>query len=142
MIAVWLPGRASKLTPSLKFDYLIRTNGATAVSTSTLRNDGTSYTTGYALYDGLLRKRQSQGPAPGGGRVLTDTFYDSRGLVTATDSDYYNEDDPGTTLYTPKRSADVPRQDADDVQRDGMADRADPSRARQREVAHDHRVRR
>ncbi|GAB3984111.1 RHS repeat-associated core domain-containing protein [Actinoallomurus acanthiterrae] len=110
LISVWLPGRASNLTPSLKFDYLIRTNGATAVSTSTLRNDGTSYTTGYALYDGLLRKRQSQGPAPGGGRVLTDTFYDSRGLVTATDSDYYNEDDPGTTLYTPKSSADVPSQ--------------------------------
>lgn len=108
---MWLPGRASATqTPNLKFDYLIGSNGATAVSTSTLRHDGTSYTTGYALYDGLLRPRQAQGPAPGGGRVITDTFYNSRGLVAATDSDYYNESDPGTTLFTPASSADVPSQ--------------------------------
>ncbi|GII54062.1 hypothetical protein Pth03_24510 [Planotetraspora thailandica] len=113
LTGVWMPGHAKASfpsAPSMKFGYLIRTDGPTAVSTSTLRNDGATYTTGYALYDGLLRQRQTQQPAPGGGRVVDGVFYDTRGLVAKTDQAYYTEGAPGTTLWTPASDDDVPGQ--------------------------------
>ncbi|MEV4110409.1 polymorphic toxin-type HINT domain-containing protein [Nonomuraea sp. NPDC049695] len=113
LTGVWLPGHAKSTYPSapnMKFGYQIRTDGPTTVSTSTLRNDGVSYTTGYALYDGLLRARQTQQPAPGGGRVVDDTLYDTRGLVYKTNADYYAEGSPGSTLWTPASDDDVPGQ--------------------------------
>jgi RHS repeat-associated protein len=113
LTAVWLPGRAKSThltTPSMKFGYTIRSNAPTTVSTSTLRNDGATYTTGYALYDGLLRPRQTQQPAPGGGRLVSDTIYDTRGLVAKTNQDYYNELAPGSDLWLPPSDDDVPGQ--------------------------------
>ncbi|MBB2743669.1 UNVERIFIED_ORG: RHS repeat-associated protein [Microbispora rosea subsp. rosea] len=113
LAGVWLPGRAKATydsTPNMKFGYGIRTDGPTTVTTSTLRNDGATYTTGYALYDGLLRHRQTQQPAPGGGRVVNDTLYDTRGLVYKTNQDYYVEGTPGATLWTPASDDDVPGQ--------------------------------
>ncbi|GAA3817900.1 hypothetical protein GCM10022226_43070 [Sphaerisporangium flaviroseum] len=113
LTAVWLPGHAKATypaVPNMRFGYQIRTDGPTAVSTSTLRDDGTTYATGYALYDGLLRARQTQQPAPGGGRLVNDTFYDPRGLVTKTNDDYYTEGSPGTTLWSPASDDDVPGQ--------------------------------
>ncbi|MFC4585791.1 polymorphic toxin-type HINT domain-containing protein [Sphaerisporangium corydalis] len=112
LTGVWLPGRAKATyatTPNMRFGYQIRTDGPTAVSTATLRNDST-YMTGYALYDGLLRARQTQQPAPGGGRLVNDTFYDARGLVAKSNDDYYTEGSPGTTLWTPASDDDVPGQ--------------------------------
>ncbi|MFC3980082.1 polymorphic toxin-type HINT domain-containing protein [Streptosporangium jomthongense] len=113
LTGVWLPGHARATyasTPNMRFGYQIRTDGPTTVSTSTLRDDGTTYTTGYALYDGLLRARQTQQPAPGGGRLINDTLYDTRGLVYKTNDDYYTEGDPGGTLWVPASDDDVPGQ--------------------------------
>ncbi|MGW4638474.1 polymorphic toxin-type HINT domain-containing protein [Sphaerisporangium sp. NPDC004334] len=113
LTGVWLPGRAKATyptTPNMEFGYRIRTDGATAVSTSTLRNDGATYITGYTLYDGLLRPRQTQQPAPGGGRLIDDTFYDARGLVAKSNDDYYTEGTPGAALWTPASDDDVPGQ--------------------------------
>ncbi|GIH60646.1 polymorphic toxin-type HINT domain-containing protein [Microbispora siamensis] len=113
LTGVWLPGHAKATyasAPNMKFGYQIRADGPTTVTTSTLRNDGANYTIGYALYDGLLRARQTQQPAPGGGRVVNDTLYDSRGLVYKTNDDYYVEGAPGATLWTPASDDDVPGQ--------------------------------
>lgn len=113
LTGVWLPGRARTTygsAPNMKFGYEVRADGPTTVSTSTLRNDGTRYTTGYALYDGLLRARQTQQPAPGGGRVVNDTLYDTRGLAAKANQEYYAEGSPGSTLWTPASDDDVPGQ--------------------------------
>ncbi len=105
LTGVWLPGRTRSSDPNnpgphLKFAYLVRANGPTAVSTSELRNNGT-YTTSYALFDGLLRPRQTQAPSKdGAGRVLTDTIYDTAGRVLDSNGPYYNTDAPGTDLYS------------------------------------------
>ena len=65
---VWLPGRAKATeTANLKFAYLLRTNAPTVVSTSTLNHEA-QYVTTHALFDGLLRNRQTQAPSPSGGR--------------------------------------------------------------------------
>ena len=72
-----------------------------AVSTSELRNNG-SYTTSYALLDGLMRPHQSQTPsADGTGRVITETIYDNRGQVLDSNGPFYNGDAPTSDLFLP-----------------------------------------
>ncbi|HZM83376.1 MAG TPA: hypothetical protein VFC19_47280 [Candidatus Limnocylindrales bacterium] len=98
--AVWLANRsrAAAENPNHKFAYMVTSGAPVAVASSTLRTDGTSYNISYQIYDSLLRPRQTQTPAPGGGRVITDTSYDSRGLAVRTLSDIYNSSAPAATL--------------------------------------------
>lgn len=118
LTAVWLPGRdrSTGQTASTTYTYLVRASGgASAVTTSSLNNAGTGYISSYTIYDGLLRPRQTQAPAAdlGGGRVITDTIYDSRGLVATTNAAYYNSSAPGTALVTPTGDNVVPGQTVD-----------------------------
>ncbi|MGW1061187.1 RHS repeat-associated core domain-containing protein [Micromonospora rubida] len=97
---VWLPGRDPAQSPSAEYSYLVRTDGANAVSTRTLLPDG-GYDTEYELYDGLMRPRQTQAPAAGGGRLVSDTVYDSRGLLVKENGPYHNDGPPGTDVLIP-----------------------------------------
>ncbi|MEV0734004.1 RHS repeat-associated core domain-containing protein [Polymorphospora sp. NPDC050346] len=110
LTAVWLPGR-NKATQSANatFSYLIRNDAATVVSSSRLNPAG-AYNTIYALYDGLLRVRQTQSTSPSGGRLLTDTFYDTAGREVKTFGSYHADGAPGTTLVTATEQALVPTQ--------------------------------
>ncbi|MEV6494619.1 RHS repeat protein, partial [Actinoplanes sp. NPDC051633] len=103
-LGVWLPGRseAGGDGPNLRYRYFIRADGASAVATESLRANG-NYLGSYAIYDGFMRPRQTQSPGWGTGgkvegRVITDTVYDSRGLVVKTNDAYYAEGATGTTL--------------------------------------------
>ncbi|HEY4024864.1 MAG TPA: RHS repeat protein, partial [Candidatus Dormibacteraeota bacterium] len=74
--AVWLPGRPKGVqSASTTYSYLVSTTSPTAVTTGRLGPNG-SYVTTYALYDGLLRPRQTQASAVGssGGVLVTDTL--------------------------------------------------------------------
>ncbi|MDX3456196.1 hypothetical protein PV396_30370 [Streptomyces sp. ME02-8801-2C] len=97
---LWLANRSksSGQTASLVYTYAISNSAASVVSTGKLNNDGTTYDTTYALYDALLRPRQTQTPAPGGGRVIAETKYDSRGLAVEADADYTDNTSPSGTL--------------------------------------------
>jgi RHS repeat-associated protein len=99
--AVWLADRskADGQTPNEKYTYLVRTGAPSVITTEAVRDDG-GYDAEYEFFDGRLRQRQTQKPAPDGGRVVTDTFYDSRGLKTKTNDVYWNEGTAGTTLAT------------------------------------------
>ncbi|MER7246937.1 RHS repeat-associated core domain-containing protein [Kribbella sp. NPDC000426] len=110
--AVWLPDRskAAGKTPNTKYSYLIRQDAPSVITTEEIRDDGT-YEAGYDLYDGQLRERQTQDPAPDGGRVVTDTFYDARGLEVKSNGAYWNSGAAGTTLLTGVSDAAVPGQD-------------------------------
>ncbi|GKQ37326.1 ricin-type beta-trefoil lectin domain protein [Streptomyces sp. A012304] len=95
---VWLPGRAKASDlPNTEYVYSIRADGPTSVTTKTLRANG-NVTVSHALYDGLLRERQTQAPTPNTGRVLTLTEYDSRGLAIIQHGPFYNLNDPDTQL--------------------------------------------
>nr|WP_088642333.1 RHS repeat-associated core domain-containing protein [Micromonospora wenchangensis] len=110
LTAVWLPGRnKATQTATATFNYLIRNDAATVVSTSRLNPAG-AYNTMYALYDGLLRPRQTQTPSPSGGRLLTDTFYDTAGREVKMFGSYHATGVPGTTLDTATDRAFVPNQ--------------------------------
>ncbi|MFF3381153.1 polymorphic toxin-type HINT domain-containing protein [Streptomyces sp. NPDC002680] len=98
---VWLADRdrGSGQTPTHKFEYKIQNTDASWVATKSLNNDGTSYRTEYAIYDGLLRLRQTQSPAASGtGRTITETKYDTRGLTVSTSADYIDTTAPSGKL--------------------------------------------
>lgn len=95
---VWLPNRSTSQTPNYEYGYNLTDGQITSVATSTLRNDGTQKT-GYELYDGLLRLRQTQSPGPGGGRVVADTFYNSIGKPEKKYAPYYAQNAPSGVLF-------------------------------------------
>ncbi|MFD1322244.1 polymorphic toxin-type HINT domain-containing protein [Micromonospora sonneratiae] len=112
LLKVWQPGRLKSSypnAPSTEFAYLVRNNAPTAVTVKTLLPTQ-SYLTSITLYDGLMRERQTQTKAPGGGRVLTDTVYDSRGLVDWVSNPYYDSTNtsPNTTLVAGPGTAAIP----------------------------------
>ncbi|SMD27516.1 RHS repeat-associated core domain-containing protein [Kibdelosporangium aridum] len=95
---VWLPNRPTTGKPSFKYDYLIRNDGASVVSTTKLGPNNTEVTSN-DLYDGLLRLRQHQAPAMGGGRLIVDTRYDSFGRQWKKTQPYFNSAAVDTTLW-------------------------------------------
>jgi RHS repeat-associated protein len=98
---VWLADRVTGQTPSYEFTYTIAEGKPVAVGTKTLGNGGVQRTS-YALYDGFLRPRQTQDPGPDGGSLLSDTFYDERGLVAKEFATYYADVAPSTGLFKPE----------------------------------------
>ncbi|MCY9785219.1 hypothetical protein KIK06_15145 [Nocardiopsis sp. EMB25] len=107
---VWLADRKRELgfTPSLRFEYQVAKDTPTTVTTHALNADG-DYTTSYKILDGFLRQRQTQAPAPGGGRVVTDTFYDSRGNTVTERDPYYNAEVPSSALFIVANADEIPR---------------------------------
>lgn len=111
LTGVWLPtrSRANGQSPSMTFAYRLpsrdadgQADGVSAITTQVLGPNG-AYTTSRELYDGLLRQRQTQAPAGdgSGGRVITDTFYDTAGRAYKANGGYYANGAPSTTLFAP-----------------------------------------
>ncbi|NUP43860.1 MAG: RHS repeat-associated core domain-containing protein, partial [Streptomyces sp.] len=91
--AVWDHGRPTSAPADYTVDYQVSRTAPTVVTTRRM-NDAQGYATSTALYDALLRPRQTQDPTPQGGRLVTDTFYDTRGWTWKTNNSWW---DPGTT---------------------------------------------
>jgi RHS repeat-associated protein len=96
---VWLPNRLKALgkTPNHVYAYNVTSTDMSWVSTSTLKGDATGYNTAYAFYDSQLRPRQTQSPTPEGGRLITVTLYDTRGMAVSQHNDIWDS----TTLPEP-----------------------------------------
>ncbi|WP_406674775.1 hypothetical protein WBK31_11345 [Nonomuraea sp. N2-4H] len=109
LIKVWQPDRskAAGQSPSTEYSYLVRNDGPSVITTKTLNADGT-YTTSHELFDGLMRERQTQEPAPidetapdpalREGRTITDTFYNSQGEESKANTGYFATGNPSTEL--------------------------------------------
>ncbi|MFJ6938604.1 ricin-type beta-trefoil lectin domain protein [Streptomyces sp. NPDC101132] len=93
--------------PMHTFQYQIAEHQTPTVVTGELRDNGT-YETSVTIYDGLLRPRQVQKEAAGGGRIVTDTFYNQNGTIRQTNNDYYAEGEPGTKIFVPETVFHVP----------------------------------
>jgi RHS repeat-associated protein len=107
---VWLPGRATSATPNLAYAYQVRADAATVVSTTALTPSGGT-TTSHTLYDGRLRPRQTQAPAAGsGGRIITDTLYDTAGRVVKQNGPYVADGAASATMFLPLPDAHIPSQ--------------------------------
>lgn len=88
---VWLPNRLKALgrSPNYVYTYNITRSAMPWVSTATIKGDGSGYNTSYALFDSMLRPRQAQVPSPGGGSIISQTLYDTRGLSVSTQADIW-----------------------------------------------------
>ncbi|MEU2156765.1 RHS repeat-associated core domain-containing protein [Streptomyces sp. NPDC019396] len=90
---VWLPNRLRETyeTPSYSYAYHVtaKENDWSWVSTTSVSPQ--AYITTYEIYDSLLRLRQVQAPSPVGGRVISQTLYDERGLAATAESDIWDE---------------------------------------------------
>ncbi|MEU6901659.1 RHS repeat domain-containing protein [Streptomyces virginiae] len=107
--ATWLPNRAQSQSPNLKYDYLLERGKQPWTSKGTLAADG-SYKTIYSISDALLRPLQTQISSPGGGRILTDTRYDSRGLAYESYADIWDKDKAPEGVYTRAEYGSTPAQ--------------------------------
>jgi YD repeat-containing protein len=121
MTEVWLPNRSrgAGYAPNMKFAYHLDNAKPSWVSTSTLKKDGDTYNTAYELYDALLRPLQTQSPTPQGGRLLTDTRYDTRGLAYETYADIFDTTSTPNGTYTRAAYGEAPVQTETDF--DGAA---------------------
>ncbi|WP_340685001.1 RHS repeat-associated core domain-containing protein [Amycolatopsis coloradensis] len=108
-VAVWTPTwtkAAHPEVPAVRTAYLVRGDKPTVVTSTRIGPTGAehSWTT---IYDGLLRARQVQLPAIGGGRLLTDTRHDSQGRAWKTTQPYYNDKPVDDALWVAS-DVDVP----------------------------------
>ncbi|MFB6719347.1 RHS repeat-associated core domain-containing protein [Kribbella sp. NPDC056345] len=111
LTGVWLPSQAPASTKlaNTKYTYTISNTVASTIRTDQLNIEANGYNTGYQLFDSLLRDRQSQSPGADGGRVISETRYNSRGLPVYTNSDIWNSAAPAPALVAIP-NASVPNQ--------------------------------
>ncbi|MEO3752480.1 polymorphic toxin-type HINT domain-containing protein [Streptomyces sp. B6B3] len=100
----------TSFSPTYEFTYRVTEGQPVAVGTRTPGHNGGQLPTSYVLYDGFLRERQTQALGPDGGRLLTDTFYDARGLAERTFATYYADGAPTQTIFSPENALDVETQ--------------------------------
>ncbi|MFE1909507.1 ricin-type beta-trefoil lectin domain protein, partial [Streptomyces gardneri] len=106
--SVWTAGQNPATDkPAYAFEYRLAEHQPPAVTSRTLRDNGT-YGEAVAIYDGLLRKRQTQADAVGGGRVVTDTLYNANGTVRQTNNGYYTTGRPERSIFVPETVFSVP----------------------------------
>ncbi|MFV2116385.1 RHS repeat-associated core domain-containing protein [Micromonospora sp. LOL_025] len=109
---VWLPGRAKATFPSdptTGYTYNLSKTSVSTITTRSLNAKG-GFDLSHALIDALGRPRQTQEPGHGGGRVMTDTFYDAAGRIYQANSAYYNSNPIDLTKIESPLSKDVPSQ--------------------------------
>ncbi len=98
--SVWKPDRSRSLgdAASIVYAYSVNNDKETWVRTDALKADGQTYNSSYEIFDGLLRSRQKQVPAPNGGRVISETLYDDRGLAYVKNEQVHDNLVPSGTL--------------------------------------------
>ncbi|MFE2419003.1 RHS repeat-associated core domain-containing protein [Streptomyces hokutonensis] len=113
-VAAWDATQPATDDPTVKYTYTTDPGKPVSVVTDSLADnpkttagDGT-YESATTIYDGLGRERQTQTPAVGGGRLITDTLHNSAGQVRYTRNAYYMEGDPTTDLVVPSSESLVP----------------------------------
>ncbi|WP_406492461.1 RHS repeat-associated core domain-containing protein [Streptomyces sp. NBC_01604] len=110
--AVWLPSRSRSggQSANYTYDYSVTSDRPSWTSTGSLKADGDTYNTSYTVYDSLLRTLQTQSPTALGGRMLTDTRYDNRGLAYETYAEIFDQDHTPTGTYTRAEYGEAPKQ--------------------------------
>lgn len=100
LTSVWLPNqsKAAGKIANTKYTYSVSNTAPSSVRTDSLNTTANGYLTSYAIFDSLLRPRQTQEPGANGGRIIESTLYNSWGQVFEVDADLYNSTAPSGTL--------------------------------------------
>ena len=109
--ATWLPNhlRSANYGANYTYAYSVSNSAPSWSSTSTIRAEGV-YNTSYTIYDSLLRPLQTQSPTANGGRLLTDTRYNSRGLAYETYADVFDSTATPSGTYARAAYGGAPKQ--------------------------------
>jgi len=103
LTSVWKDSRPTSDTANVTYAYTVSDTSISGVVTETLNEEG-NYVPSVTIYDSLGRVRQTQTLATtpsGDGSLITDTFYDSRGWVSQTNTNYYDDAaEPSLSLVT------------------------------------------
>ncbi|MCW6005022.1 hypothetical protein K1W54_10560 [Micromonospora sp. CPCC 205371] len=112
-VAAWGPGWSRvdhPDTPTASYRYRMKNDGPSAIMSFVLKADGGQRLDGIALFDALLRPVQQQAPTPQGGRLVSSTRYDTRGLTEWTSGpNWVDGVGPGTDLVAISLGADHAR---------------------------------
>ncbi|MEU5243819.1 RHS repeat-associated core domain-containing protein [Streptomyces asoensis] len=102
---IWTPTRPAATypdSPTHTFSYTVRNDGPNVITSSSLDHNSV-YKSSYVIYDGQLRVRQTQSPSPdGAGRLVSENFYDTRGLAWRTSGTYFATGQAESVLVTGK----------------------------------------
>ncbi|GAA3907225.1 RHS repeat-associated core domain-containing protein [Streptomyces lannensis] len=107
---VWQHNRPTSAPADTKYDYTVLPNSQSGTTTQTL-NDSLGYATSYNLVDSLGRPRQTQTPTPQGGRLITESFYDSHGWVWKKNNAYWDPNGLPTLATASVQDSQIPNQD-------------------------------
>ncbi|MFE4637104.1 RHS repeat-associated core domain-containing protein [Streptomyces sp. NPDC056773] len=107
LVKSWESGGDRAGPADTEYEYLVRTDGPSVVTTKTLQ-DGGKHTVQHEFYDGLMRERQTQTTrsdlnettASRTGRVVTEQHYNTLGQITKESGPYLEKANPATSLVT------------------------------------------
>jgi RHS repeat-associated protein len=100
LTSVWDASRPATSAANDIYSYAVSNSAPTVITTQRLNNES-GYITSTALFDALLRLRQTQQPTPQGGMLVTDNFYDSRGWQWKTNTNWWDSGaTPGSAIVT------------------------------------------
>ncbi|WP_157546066.1 RHS repeat domain-containing protein [Hamadaea tsunoensis] len=93
---VWAPGRSKTdfpLSPSTRYAYSMGGTAAPAYTEMQTLLENGQYLTTYTILDGFGQTRQVQTDPvnDGGGRLITDSYFDSHGWPAKTHATYFND---------------------------------------------------
>ncbi|MGW4382509.1 RHS repeat-associated core domain-containing protein [Kitasatospora sp. NPDC004531] len=108
---VWTQSRPTSQPANFKYGYTVSNTGLSGATTDKL-NDALDYLTSTTVYDSFGRVRQTQAPTPQGGRLITESFFDSHGWVTKSNKAFWDPDNlPAMALATNALDQLVPDQE-------------------------------
>ncbi len=117
LTAVWKDSRPTSDAANTLYSYTVSNSTVSGATTQTLNDEG-GYNTSVTIDDSLGRVRQTQAPTPQGGRLISDTFYDSRGWVYKKNTNYWDSTTTPTVALV--SVADNVVADQDDYVLDGL----------------------
>ncbi|AVT39612.1 RHS repeat domain-containing protein [Plantactinospora sp. BB1] len=91
-------GRENSPSTAFTYHYAPGRDAYPYVATKTLHAGG-NYRIVYEIFDALLRPRQTQTDAVGGGRIISDTLYDKAGRREMTYAPHHEPGTPGGGLW-------------------------------------------
>ncbi|MEV4560294.1 RHS repeat-associated core domain-containing protein [Kitasatospora sp. NPDC049285] len=110
LTSVWQNNRVTSDPANLLYTYTVSQTGVSGTTTQTL-NDSLGYVTSYSINDSLGRVRQTQAPTPKGGRLITESFYDSRGWVRKKNNAYWDPNNsPSLSVASVPQDSTIPNQ--------------------------------
>ncbi|MFC4885494.1 polymorphic toxin-type HINT domain-containing protein [Streptomyces beijiangensis] len=110
--AIWEHNRTTSAPADAVYTYTVTPTGLSGTTTKEL-NDSLGYATSVSVVDSLGRDRQTQSPTPQGGRLITESFYDSHGWVRKKNNSYWDSAATPTLTgtLTSFQDSEIPNQD-------------------------------